>query len=288
MQSSQTTLAELMSFDLENFEKNCREDGGRHWLAHEFMTELGYETWQSFHGVILKAQASCARLEMDTFAEFIPDTYVDEETGIQTRTVKLTRFGCLLVALHADDRKPQVAAAKVALATIADRLIAARLSQADLGRIETRDDLKAAEIALASAAKGAGVQNHEHAFFKDAGIRGMYNRSLQELKQMRGLGEKDVAYDFMGLTELAGNLFRVTQTSERLKQTPDIGLRNAQRTAHSVGSEVRNIMIQNSGSPPETLPIEANIKDVKRQLRNTAKEMKKLDAPAKKTKPKKS
>lgn len=277
-----------MAFNLDHFENCARQNGVRYWYAHEYMRELGYETWQSFHGVILKAQASCARLEMDTFAEFIPDTYIDEETGVQTRTVKLTRFGCLLVAMHADDRKPQVAAAKIALATIADRLIAARLSQSDLGRIETRDDLKAAELALSSAAKRAGVQNHEHAFFRDAGIRGMYNRSLQELKQMRGLGEKDVAYDFMGLTELAGNLFRVTQTAERLKQTPDIGLRNAQRTAHSVGSDVRGMMIHNSGKPPEALPVETNIKDVKRQLRNTAKEMKKLDAPAKKSRPKKT
>lgn len=116
--------------------------------------------------------------------------------------------------------------------SIADRLIAAQLSQNDLGRIETRDDLKAAELALSSAAKAAGVQNHEHAFFKDAGIRGMYNRSLQDLKQMRGLGEKDTPCDFMGLTELAGNLFRVTQTAERLKQTPNIGLRNAQCATH--------------------------------------------------------
>ena len=60
----------------------------------------------------------------------------------------------------------------------------------------------------------------------------MYNRSLQDLKQMRGLGEKDTPCDFMGLTELAGNLFRVTQTAERLKQTPNIGLRNAQCATH--------------------------------------------------------
>ncbi|MGE8400071.1 MAG: damage-inducible protein D [Delftia tsuruhatensis] len=273
-----------MAFDLEHFESTARQNGVRYWYAHEFMRELGYESWQAFHGVILKAQSSCARLEMDTFAEFIPDTYVDAETGAQMRTVKLTRFGCLLVALHADERKSEVAAAKVALATIADRLIAAQLSQNDLGRIETRDDLKAAELALSSAAKRAGVQNTEHAFFRDASIRGMYNRSLQDLKKMRGLGEKDVAYDFMGLTELAGNLFRVTQTAERLKQTPNIGLRNAQRTAYTVGSEVRGMMIQNSGRPPEALPVEASINVVKREIRNTAKQMKKLDAPAKKTK----
>jgi DNA-damage-inducible protein D len=111
----------------------------------------------------------------------------------------------------------------------------------------------------------------------------MYNRSLQELKNMRGLSIKDTPYDFMGLTELAGNLFRVTQTAERLKSTPAIGLRNAQRTANTVGREVRAMMIQNSGGiAPENLPVEANINVVKRQLRGAAKEMKKLDNPKKK------
>lgn len=273
-----------MSFDLENFENCSRQNGVRYWYAHEFMLELGYGTWQSFLSVINKAQASCARLEMDTFGEFIPATYADEN-GYEQRTVKLTRFACLLVTMHADARKPEVAAAKVALATVANQLIATRLSQNDLGRLETRDDLKAAELGLGSAAKIAGVQNDEYAFFKDAGIRGMYNRSLAELKEMRGLSSKDTPYDFMGLTELAGNLFRVTQTAEKLRNTPNIGLRNAQRTAKQVGTDVRAMMIKNSGIAPEELPIEENIKTVKKSLKNTAKEMKKLDAPKSAKKP---
>ena len=270
-----------MAFDIESFEGCARQNGVRYWLAHDLMRELGYESWVSFQKVVMKAQASCARLEMDALSEFIPATYVDAVDGLEKPSIRLTRFACLLVTMHADERKAQVAAAKVALAALANQVIAARLSQNELGRIETRDDLKSAEIALSSAAQRAGVQSHEQAFFKDAGIRGMYNRSLQDLKQMRGLGQNDTPYDFMGLTELAGNLFRVTQTAEKLRGTPDIGLRLAQQTARQVGQDVRRLMIQNSGVAPEALPIEQNIKDVKKGLRNTAKEMKKLDAPKK-------
>ena len=269
-----------MPFDIESFESCAKQNGVRYWLAHDLMRELGYETWASFQKVVMKAQASCARLEMDALAEFMSATYLDADDGLEKRSIRLTRFACLLVTMHADDRKPQVAAAKVALAALANQVIAARLSHNELGRIETRDDLKSAEIALSSAAQRAGVQSHEQAIFKDAGIRGMYNRSLRELKQMRGLGEKDTAYDFMGLTELAGNLFRVTQTAEKLRGTPNIGLRNAQNTAKQVGQDVRRMMTQNSGVAPEALPLEQNIKDVKKGLRNTAKEMKKLDTPA--------
>ena len=134
---------------------------------------------------------------------------------------------------------------------------------------------------MAAAAQRAGVQSQEQGLFKDAGFRGMYNMSLRELKQLRGLGSRDTAYDFMGLTELAGNLFRVTQTAARLGQTPDIGLRNAQKTAHQVGQDVRAMMVKNSGVAPEALAQEENINAVKRGLRHTARQMQKLDAPAK-------
>lgn len=270
-----------MTFNLESFEGCARQNGVRYWLAHDLMRELGYETWTSFQKVVMRAQASCARLEMDTLAEFMPATFVDPEDGTQKASIRLTRFACLLVTMHADERKPQVAAAKLALAALADQVIASRLGQNELGRIETRDDLKSAEITLSSAAQRAGVQSHEQAIFKDAGFRGMYNRSLRDLKQLRGLGERDTAYDFMGLTELAGNLFRVTQTAEKLRTTPGVGLRSAQATARQVGQEVRRMMIDNSGMAPEALPVEENIKNVKKGLRHTAKELKKLDAPIK-------
>lgn len=284
MQSSQPTLAELMSFDLDNFEKSCHEDGGRHWLAHQFMHELGYDSWPAFQGVLLKAQATCARLEMSPSEAFIPHTFIDND-GQTVKTMKLTRFACLLTTLHADERKPPVAAAKVALAGLVDQVIAAKLSQQDVGRIEARKDLKAAEIGMSAAAKFAGVQNGDYGIFRDAGIRGMYNRSLKDLKALRGLAEKDTPYDHMGLTELAGNLFRVTQTAEKLRTTPNVGLPAAKNTAHSVGAEVRRMMINNSGVAPEHLPPAEDISTVKRELKQTAKAMGKLDKP--KTAPKK-
>ena len=275
-----------MSFSIESFEGCARQNGVRYWLAHDLMRELGYESWTSFQKVICKAQASCARLEMDALSEFMQVSFVDAADGQQKSSVRLTRFACLLVTMHADERKPQVAQAKVALAALANHVIATRMGQNELGRIEARDDLRSAELALSSAAQHAGVLSEEQGIFKDAGFRGMYNRSLRDLKRMRGLTGKDTPYDFMGLTELAGNLFRVTQTAEKLRNTPDIGLDSASATANQVGQDVRRMMIQNSGVPPERLPQEQNIKSVKAGLRHTAREMKKLDAAARAAKKK--
>lgn len=273
-----------MTFDIQRFENSAHQNGVRFWYAHEFMAELGYENWTSFNGVINKAIASCARLGLDVADAFVSDTV--EREGKQQRTYRLTRFACLLVTMHADSKKPEVASAKTALAAIADRLISAQLNQHGLGRIEAREDLKAAEVSLGGVARFAGVGDQDFGIFKDAGIRGMYNMSLRELKQHKGLGAKDVAYDFMGLTELAGNLFRVTQTTEKLKNMPDVGIRLASQTARNVGADVRRMMINNSGVAPEALPPEAHVKDVRKQLRSTAREMKKLDTQKKTLKPK--
>lgn len=267
----------MNNFNIQTFENSAKQNGIRYWWAHEFMLDLGYETWPSFNNVINKAVASCARLGLNVSDAFIASDY--EFDGKSHRSYKLTRFACLLVTMHANDKKPQVAQAKAALAGIASQLIEAQINQSGIERIETREDLKAAENLMSQAAKNAGVENNEFGLFKDAGFRGMYNMSLKDLRKHKGIDDKAVAYDFMGLTEIAGNLFRVTQTAERLKNQPNAGIKQAASTAGIVGKEVRDLMIKSSGIAPESLPIEQDINNVKRQLKGAARQMAKLDKP---------
>lgn len=90
-------------------------------------------------------------------------------------------------------------------------------------------------------------------------------------------------YDYMGLTELAGNIFRVTQTSERMKARHVRGLTQSAQAAEEVGKEVRGMMIKNSGEKPENLPLEEDIKSVKKQLRRVSRGMIKHDKSPKKS-----
>jgi len=229
--------------------------------------------------VITKAMGSCARLGIDPTEAFLRATCIDD--GKEISTYKLSRFACFLVSMHADSKKPEVAKAKAVLAAIADRLVEERIAETDLGRIETRDDLKAAERSLSGVAQDAGLESHHFGIFKDAGFRGMYNMSLQRLMEYKGVDAKMTLYDFMGLEELAGNLFRVTQTAARVKTKGVRGLPALQDTAHHVGKEVRTMMIKNSGVAPEKLAIAENITTVKRRLKSANSAMKKLDRPSK-------
>lgn len=265
-----------LTFDIQRFENSAKQNGVRYWWAHEFMYDLGYESWQSFHGVINKAISSCAKLDLDVSEAFISDHYIDE-SGKAVKTYKLTRFACFLVTTHADTKKPQAAAAKLALAAIAEHLVADKIRESDLGRIEVRNDLKIAENIMSGVAQDAGLENTRFGIFKDAGFRGMYNMSLADLKIKKNVDGGKTLYDFMGLEELAGNLFRATQTAARIKNQNVRGEKQLFKTASDVGSEVRKMMISNSGTAPENLAVEENIAKVKSRLKATNKAMGKLD-----------
>jgi len=262
-------------FSIETFEQSGRANGTLYWDAYEFMRALGYDSWSTFQKVITKAMGSCAKLGLDPTEAFVPATFFED--GKECKTYKLSRFACFLVSMHGDSKKEEVAKAKTLLAAIAAKLIEERIQERDLGRIETRDDLKLAERVLAGAAQEAGLQSNQFGIFKDAGFRGMYNMSLSALMIKKGIDPKKTLYDFMDLEEMAGNLFRATQTSARIKSKGVLGLAALSHTATDVGREVRSMMIKNSGVPPESLPIADDIGKVKGRLKSAARAMKKMD-----------
>lgn len=268
----------METFDLQKFEDLSRKNGGRYWVAHDFMLALGYDDWRTFHRVINRAMASCATLGINISEAFGQETIEWEGRGVSS--YRLTRFACFLVTMHADSRKPAVAGAKTVLAALADALMEQRMEQDVLERIDDREDLKAGESAMSGAARRAGLQSSEFGIFKDAGFRGMYNRSLKALIQYKGasLPRNRSLYDLMGQTELAANRFRVTQTAERIHGSGATGLSQLKHTAHEVGAEVREFMLRSSGVPPEDLKLEEDINKVKVRLKSAAKEMTRLDS----------
>jgi len=127
-------------------------------------------------------------------------------------------------------------------------------------------------------AQSKGLLSEQFGILKDAGFRGMYNMSLKELKLFKNTpDDKRPLYDFMGLEEMAGNLFRVTQTTARIRSQNVSGLNPLAQTASQVGREVREMMVKSSGHAPENLPLEEDIKSLQSQFKKVNREMKKLD-----------
>lgn len=71
----------------------------------------------------------------------------------------------------------------------------------------------------------------------------------------------------MGSTELAANLFRATQTEDKLRRDGIKGRENANRTHFEVGLKVRETIRELGGTMPENLPTPESVKRLESKQR---------------------
>lgn len=93
------------------------------------------------------------------------------------------------------------------------------------------------------------------AIFQDHGYKGLYGGlGAKELHQRKGLKKSQKILDHMGSTELAANLFRATQTEDKLRRDGVQGKSKANKTHLEVGKKVRQTIEELGGVMPENLP----------------------------------
>lgn len=250
------------------FEDLGQQNGITFWWASDFMQMLGYSSEASFKQVINKAKAACLAINIDCDEGFI--SAERELDGQIIRDYKLSRFACYMVAMNADSKKPNVAAAQVYFAHAVEELNLLLKGADDIARLEYREEIKGATKALNSAASSAGVTNF--AIFTDSGYRGLYNMSGALAASRRGV-EPGKLLDRMGKAELSANLFRATMTEARLKREGVKSETLANHVHNSVGKEVREMVIKNTGVAPENLPIERPINEVGKALKQANKQL---------------
>jgi DNA-damage-inducible protein D len=190
--------------------------------------------------------------------------------GEQVQDYKLSRFACYLAVMNGDPKKPEVAKAQLYFIELTRRFELYIQNSEDLERLLIRDELKEGNKSLASTAKKAGLT--DFAKFHNAGYLGLYNMPNWDLAKRRQI-QMDELYEYMGRTELAANLFRITQTEEKIKNKKIAGQQNLEQTHFEVGKEVRDLMRKNSGKTPEQLPMEKKIKDLQHELKQGYKKM---------------
>jgi len=243
--------------------KRLSKRGGEYWMGREIQKILGYLTWESFQNVIKRARMACASTGLDDNDHFRDTTkvmVVGKGASMQVSDCYLTRYACYLIAMNGETSKPEIGAAQTYFAVQTRRQeIQDQLTDAER-RLQLRDRVKNANKSLMSAAKKAGVQRY--AIFQDAGYQGLYEMGLTEIKQSKGLSDKENLLDRAGRTELAANEFRITQTEEKLVRDRIDTESRAINTHREVGSEVRNVIKKIGGTMPENLPPEEPIKQL--------------------------
>jgi DNA-damage-inducible protein D len=126
---------------------------------------------------------------------------------------------------------------------------------------------------LADAAKVAGViEPVDYAIFQNHGYQGLYGGlGMKDIHVRKKLKKYQQILDHMGSTELAANLFRATQTEEKLKRDKIKGKRQANITHFEVGKKVRQTIKELGGIMPENLPVSESIKKVVTRVRKSTK-----------------
>ena len=257
----------------KNFEgiKKIDENGIEYWGARELLPLLGYENWQKAEEVIGRAARACINSGQavdNHFNQTVKMVEIGSNTVRKVKDYKLDRYACYLIAQNGDPNKPEIALAQTyfALQTRKQEIFE-QLSNIEK-RLYIRSEVTDSNKKLFKTAKQAGVSHF--GLFNDAGYKGLYGISLHNVEQTKGI-KKGELLDRAGSTELAANLFRITQTDEKISKDNIAGERQAMQTHFMVGGKVRQTIKDIGGVLPEHLPMEKHIKEVKKEIKKLAK-----------------
>lgn len=244
--------------------RHVDEQGNEFWLGRQLSSVLDYSQYRHFLPVVERAKDAC-RNSGHTVQDHIEDilTMVDIGSGAkrQVEDLRLSRYACYLIVQNGDPSKPVIANGQTyfALQTrrqeLADNAKFSQLSE-DEKRLAIRNELATHNKYLAAAAKSAGVETPlDYAIFQDHGYKGLYGGlGNKEIHARKGLKKSQKILDHMGSTELAANLFRATQTEEKLRRDQVQGKTQANKVHYAVGSKVRETIQELGGTMPENLP----------------------------------
>ncbi|MFZ2975274.1 MAG: DNA damage-inducible protein D [Candidatus Moraniibacteriota bacterium] len=261
----------------KNFEniKKVDRSGVEYWEARELMLVLGYEKWQNAEEVIARAAKACINSGQavdNHFTALSKMVEIGSNTVREVRDWKLDRYACYLVAQNGDPKKQEIAMAQTYFAIQTRKQeIFQGLSGVDK-RLFIRGEVSDHNKKLFKTAKKAGVT--KFGSFNDAGYKGLYGMSLAEIENRKSI-KKGELLDRAGTTELAANLFRITQTDEKIKKDNIRGDRDASQTHFMIGGKVRQTIKDIGGTLPEELPTEKHIKELKKEKKKLLKKSKK-------------
>lgn len=242
--------------------KHINEYGQEFWYARELSRALEYKDFRNFEQIIFKAMDSCKNSGFD-IGDHFGDVTEMVEIGSNARRgfpgYMLSRYACYLIVMNGDPRKQVIALGQTyfAVKTRQQELVENydELSE-DQKRLAIRSEMKRHNKQLADAAHDAGVETPlEYAIFQNYGYQGLYGGlSAKDIQQRKGLKKSENILDHMGSTELAANLFRATQTEEKLRREQIQGKELANSVHYQVGRKVRQTIKELGGTMPEDLP----------------------------------
>lgn len=281
-------MSNLNAKEYKSFEgiKHIRENGAEFWYARELAGVLEYVQWRNFQKVIDRAILACKNSGFTVSDHFAGVSKTIEMPKTAKRTIddyELTRYACYLIVQNGDPRKEIIALGQTYFAIQTRRQeVQDAFNQLDENnkRLVVRGNIKQWNQLLAEAAHNAGViSDEEFAIFQNTGYMGLYGgMTVSDIHTGKGLKKNDRILDYMGSTELIANLFRISQTEEKLKRDKVSSKEVANNTHYEVGEKIRKAIIEMGATLPEDLPVpEKSIQTIERvEIRKFKNSKKKL------------
>lgn len=255
--------------------KRTDENGNEFWTARTLAKALDYTDFRNFLSVVAKAKEACINSGQQVENHLVEvNEMVPIGSGAERLmpSYKLSRYACYLIVQNADPSKEIVAlgqtyfAVQTRLQEIRQMEEYDRLNSEDEKRLFLRNEMAKHNTLLAAAAKDAGViEPIDYAIFQNHGYMGLYGGlDAKGIHQKKGLKKSKQILDHMGSTELAANLFRATQTEEKLRRENVIGKQKANKTHYEVGKKVRKTIEEIGGTRPEDLPAAESVKKLEK------------------------
>lgn len=254
------------------FEKLRKKDktGNEYWSAMELAKLLDYSKYSLFLKVIDKAKAVCINAGQETglhFKDVGPIKSVGDDLQRNKGDIKLSRYGCYLAIQNGDPNLKPVALAQAYFATqtrlqeLSHQKKHKNLKIVKDRRLFLREQLSKRNLQLAGAAQKAGITKpSDYAFFQNHGYRGLYGGlDVKAIREIRHLDPNENILDHMDSDELAANLFRVTQTTEKLKNDNVHDIVDANSVHFAVGLKVRKALEDTGHTLPEHMPVVEDI-----------------------------
>ena len=225
--------------------KHIDENGIEFWYARELMVILEYKQWRRFESVIDKAIQSCKNSGISAFEHFANVGKLSKRANnaeVEINDYKLSRYACYLIAQNGDSRKKVIALAQTyfAIQTRKQEISEKEYSSLteDEKRFYQRDLTRKGNYSLNQTAKKSGVKNFDK--FHNAGYKGLYNgETADDIAKRKGLRYREDILDNMGSDELIANLFRISQTEQKLRKDNVKTEKEANETHYEVGKKVR-------------------------------------------------
>ncbi len=238
--------------------KQLDDEGNEYWYARDLQGILEYSEWRNFYKIIEKAKNACEASGHVVQSEFVDvNKLVDVGANLQRsiQDIVLSRYACYLIAMNGNPRKEVIALAQTYFAVKTHKQEQLELQKEDSLRLQIRQDIKEHNISLAEAANQAGIKEpRDYAIFQNEGYKGLYGGlGVKQIHARKGLKKSQKILDYMGSTELAANLFRATQTDEKLRREGIKGKPQANKVHHDVGAKVRQTIKELGGTMPEDL-----------------------------------